>query len=97
MDRPIQVTEFKAAHVPERLAGADLVEIRITLTPRDWRNWTDPRENMDLRPSSDPYRQTAAVIHVSRLEARDQRALASVCREMLENLLSEYMGFRGGL
>jgi len=68
---------------PERFTDCDVVEIHIRLTPMRWHEAYSER-----RPTDEVH----SVVQVMMLEAKDQRAVYYITRQMLDGLMREYLG-----
>ncbi len=74
--------------VPARFANADVIEIRVTLTPL---RWSEADERYARTGCGD---LAGAQVQIVRLEARDSRAVFHIVRQMLRALVAEYLGLK---
>lgn len=77
----------QTVNAPERLTAADIIEVRVQLTPLRWHEASQTHEAGERMYVTNQFVQ---------IEARDHRAVFCIMRQILEELFRRYMGLEVG-
>jgi hypothetical protein len=96
MDRKFAVkqpiAQMMTVSAPERMLNADMVEIRVSLTPLRYFDAVEPGRERDLRPVGDTCYATYSIDRYLRIDAKDSRAMFYIVRELLHSMIRTYLG-----
>jgi hypothetical protein len=76
------------ASAPERFTNAEMIEIRVQITPLRWIDGLDGERRKKAGVA------VYAEAQVVEIEARDHQAIFHISEQLLFNLFREYMGIK---
>lgn len=91
--RPVRqsILDTMTVSAPERMLDADIVEIRVSLTPLRYFD-SQTGGDRELRAVGDTCYSSVSIDRYLRIDAKDSRAVFHLLRELLHNMVRTYLG-----